>query len=78
MEIEAFFYENFKQEDLSYVFYADIIDHFVDKTDFDMLQVSRWIKKNLTIIDGKVVDICCICDPEINNTFEDVLTVDSS
>jgi hypothetical protein len=67
MEIEKYFYENFKQEDLSYVFYADIIDHFVDNTDFDMIQVSKWLKTNLTIIDGKVVDISCICDPEINN-----------
>jgi hypothetical protein len=78
MEIEKYFYENFKQEDLAYVFYTDLIDFFLQYTDFDMLQVSRWIKKNLTIIDGKVVDICCICDPQINNTFEDVLAVDSS
>ena len=78
MEIEAFFYENFKQEDLSYVFYTDIIDHFVDQTDFNMLEVSRWVKTNLCIVDGKVLDISCIFDPEINHTFEDVLTVDSS
>jgi hypothetical protein len=70
MEIEAFFFLNFKQEDLSYVFYTDLIDYFLQYTDFDMLQVSRWIKKNLTIIDGKVVDISCICDTEINNTLD--------
>ena len=70
MEIEKYFYQNFEVEDLSFVFYADIIDQFVDQTDFNMLEVSKWIKTNLTIIDGKVVDISCICDPEINNTLD--------
>jgi hypothetical protein len=71
MEIEAFFYENFKQEeDLSFVFYTDLIDFFVDQTDFDMIQVSKWIKTNLSIVDGKVLDISCICDTEINNTCD--------
>ena len=78
MDIEAFFYENFKQEDLCYVFYTDLIDFFVDNTEFNMLEASRWIKTNLSIVDGKVLDICCICDTEINNTFDAFDACDSS
>jgi hypothetical protein len=77
MDIEKYFYENFKQEELAYVFYTDIIDHFVEYTEFDMLEVSKYLKTNLTVIDGKVLDIICITNTEINNTF-DACDYDSS
>lgn len=73
MNIEQSFYENFRKEDFCYVFYTDLLDFFLENTDFNMLEVRRWIKNNLTIIDGKVVDICCVVDPSINYTFEDGL-----
>ena len=78
IEIEKYFFQNFEVVNLSFVFYTDIIDHFVDNTDFDMIQVSKWIKTNLSIVDGKVLDISCICDTEINNTFDAFDACDSS
>lgn len=77
--IEQSFYENFRKEDFSYVYYTDLLDFFLENTDFNLLEVRSWIKSNLTIIDGKVVDICCVSDPSINNSFEDYMSdVDSS
>ena len=79
MSVEQVFYENFKKEDFSYVYYTDLLDFFLENSDFNMLEVRSWIKNNLTIVDGKILDICCVSDPSINNTFEDYMSdVDSS
>lgn len=77
--IEQVFYENFKKEDFCYVFYTDLLDFFLENSDFNMLEVKSWIKNNLTIVDGKILDITCVSDPSINNSFEDYMSdVDSS
>ena len=79
MSVEQVFYENFKKEDFSYVYYTNLLDFFLENSDFNMLEVRSWIKNNLTIVDGKILDICCVSDPSINNTFEDYMSdVDSS
>lgn len=79
MSVEQVFYENFKKEDFSYVYYTDLLDFYLENSDFNMLEVRSWIKNNLTIVDGKILDITCISDPSINNTFEDYMSdVDSS
>ena len=77
--IEQVFYENFKKEIFSYVFYTDLLDFYLENTDFNMLEVRSWIKNNLDILDGKIVDIVCVSDPSINNSFEDYMSdIDSS
>lgn len=79
MSVEQVFYENFKKQDFSYVYYTDLLDFYLENSDFNMLEVRSWIKNNLTIVDGKILDITCVSDPSINNSFEDYMSdIDSS